>query len=156
MVEIAEYLRVDTEQVLEGLEALAARHASSLDEPIVSDSRDESSLVHESIGSDDEGYEQVDTSATLAAAVKQLRADDRRLLALRIGDEVTQKEIADRIGVSQMQVSRMLRRIEGELRQRIEQEPDRSPHPRARLKTLRSLRRSPRSPLSRAGGAAHG
>ncbi|HET7046848.1 MAG TPA: sigma factor-like helix-turn-helix DNA-binding protein [Solirubrobacteraceae bacterium] len=54
------------------------------------------------------------------------------MLALRIGDELTQKEIADRIGVSQMQVSRMLRRIENELRQRIEPEPDRSPHPTAR------------------------
>lgn len=67
------YLGVETEQVLEGLEAIAARHAASLDEPIVSDSRDESALVHESIGSDDEGYEKVDTSATLAAAVKKLR-----------------------------------------------------------------------------------
>jgi RNA polymerase sigma-B factor len=132
VVEIAEYLGVETEQVLEGLEAVSARHAASLDEPIVSDSRDESALVHESIGSDDEGYEQVDTSATLAAAVKQLRPGDRRVLALRINDELTQKEIADRIGVSQMQVSRILRRIVDELRQRIELEPDRSSQRQAR------------------------
>ncbi|MGZ4247482.1 MAG: SigB/SigF/SigG family RNA polymerase sigma factor [Solirubrobacteraceae bacterium] len=123
VVEIAEYLGVDTEQVLEGLEAVAARHAASLDEPIVRESRDESAPVHESIGSDDEGYERVDTSVTLAAAVKQLRPGDRRVLALRIGDELTQREIAERIGVSQMQVSRILRRIADELRQRIEQAP---------------------------------
>jgi RNA polymerase sigma-B factor len=60
--------------------------------------------------------------------VKQLRAEDRRVLALRINDELTQKEIAARIGVSQMQVSRILRRIKDELRHRIELEPDRSLH----------------------------
>jgi RNA polymerase sigma-B factor len=123
VVEIAEYLGVDTEEVLEGMEAVAARHATSLDEPIVSASRDESALVHDLIGSDDEGYEHVDTSATLAAVVKQLRPSDRRVLALRINDELTQKEIAARIGVSQMQVSRILRRIADELRERIALEP---------------------------------
>jgi RNA polymerase sigma-B factor len=66
------------------------------------------------------GPEQVDTSVTLAAVVKQLRAEDRRVLALRINDELTQKEIAARIGVSQMQVSRILRRITDELHERIE------------------------------------
>jgi RNA polymerase sigma-B factor len=120
VVEIAEYLGIDTEQVLEGMEAVAARRATSLDEPIVSDSRDESALIHDTIGSDDEGYEQVDTSVTLAAVVKQLRAEDRRVLALRINDELTQKEIAARIGVSQTQVSRILRRITDELHERIE------------------------------------
>ena len=110
------------------MEAIAARHAASLDEPIVSDSRDASALVHDSIGSDDAGYEQVDTSAALAAVVKQVRAEDRQVLALRINDELTQKEIAARIGVSQIQVSRILRRITDELRRRIELEPDRLLH----------------------------
>ena len=107
------------------MEAIAARHAASLDEPIVSDSRDASALVHDSIGSDDAG---VDTSAALAAVVKQVRAEDRRVLALRINDELTQKEIAARKGVSQMQVSRILPRITDELRRRIELEPDRLLH----------------------------
>ena len=91
------------------------------------DSRNESALVHDTIGSDDEGYEQVDTSASLAALLKRLRAEDRRVLALLINDELTQTEIAARIGVSQMQVSRILRRIVDEQRRSSELEPDRSP-----------------------------
>ncbi|HET7048833.1 MAG TPA: SigB/SigF/SigG family RNA polymerase sigma factor [Solirubrobacteraceae bacterium] len=117
--EIAEYLGVETEHVLDALEATAARQAASLDEPLVGDAHDNSDSIHETIGCDDQGYELVDTSVSLAAAVKQLRAADRRVLALRVGNDLTQKQIADRIGVSQMQVSRILRRVSGELRELI-------------------------------------
>lgn len=116
---IAEYLGVSTEQVLEALEADGARHAGSLDEPLVSDVNDDSATIHESIGTEDEGHELVDTAASLAAAVKQLRRTDREVLALRFRDALKQSETADRIGVSPMQVSRILRRVSDDLRERI-------------------------------------
>ena len=69
------------------------------------------------IGREDEGYALVDTSASLAGAVQRLRKTDREVLELRLNRGMTQREIATRIGVSQMQVSRMLRRATEQLRE---------------------------------------
>jgi RNA polymerase sigma-B factor len=129
--EIAEHLAVDTEQVLEALEAVAAHHATSLDAPIVTDGSDESATIHDTIGAEDEGYELIETSASLTAAFKYLPVTDRQVLMLRFRDELKQKDIADRMGVSQMQVSRILRRVTDELRQRIELDPGPGPGPNA-------------------------
>jgi RNA polymerase sigma-B factor len=117
VVEIAEYLAVDSEQVLEALEAVAAHHATSLDAALETENGDKLATGHDVIGVEDERYGLVETSASLAAAVKKLRISDRQVLALRFRDELKQKEIAERIGVSQMQVSRILRRVTDELRQ---------------------------------------
>src|SRR5262249_48429044 len=114
--EIANHLGVGTEQVLEALEALAARHASSLDVPVDADAGDESATRHETIGAEDGGYAAIDTSASLAEAVRRLPMVDRRVFMLRFSYELTQSEIAEQVGVSQMQVSRILRRVTGELR----------------------------------------
>ena len=119
VVEISQYLTVDTEEVLEALDALKARDAESLDAPLHGDDGDEPASFHDVIGGEDEGYGLFDTSASLAAAVKRLRAADRRVLVLRFRDELKQAEIAERIGVSQMQVSRILSRITDQLRQEI-------------------------------------
>jgi RNA polymerase sigma-B factor len=120
VVEIAEYLAVDSEQVLEALEAVAAHHATSLDTALENENADELGSGHDVIGVEDERFGLVETSASLAAAVKRLRMSDRQVLALRFRDELKQKEIAERIGVSQMQVSRILRRATDELRQQLE------------------------------------
>jgi RNA polymerase sigma-B factor len=114
--EIADHLGVGAEQVLEALEALAARHASSLDVPVDGDGGDESSTRHEMIGAEDDGYAAIDTSASLADAVRRLPMLDRRVFMLRFREELTQSEIAEQVGVSQMQVSRILRRVTEELR----------------------------------------
>ena len=71
---------------------------------------------HDVVGSEDDGYALVEMSAGLAAAAKHLPALDRRVLALRFRDDLKQREIAERIGVSQMQVSRILRRAADQLR----------------------------------------
>jgi RNA polymerase sigma-B factor len=121
--EIAEYLNLETEQVLEGLEAIAAHHATSMDQPIEAGQDEGTSTPHDTVGSDDEGYALVDTSASLAAAVRQLRRADREVLALRFRDDLKQSEIAEKIGVSQMQVSRILRRATDQLRETVDIEP---------------------------------
>jgi RNA polymerase sigma-B factor len=121
--EIADYLNIDSEQVLEGLEAIAAHHATSMDQPIEASHDEGKSTPHDTVGSDDEGYALVDTSTSLAAAVKQLRRSDREVLALRFRDDLKQSEIAEKIGVSQMQVSRILRRATDHLREIVDIEP---------------------------------
>jgi RNA polymerase sigma-B factor len=121
--EIAAYLDIDTEQVLDGLEAIAAHHATSMDQPIDPGHDEGMSTPHDTVGSEDEGYALVDTSTSLAAAVRQLRKGDREVLALRFRDDLKQSEIAEKIGVSQMQVSRILRRATDQLRETVDVQP---------------------------------
>jgi RNA polymerase sigma-B factor len=121
--EIADYLNIEIEQVLEGLEAIAAHHATSMDQPIETNQDDGTSTPHDMVGTVDEGYALVDTSTSLAAAVKHLRRSDREVLALRYREDLKQSEIAERIGVSQMQVSRILRRATDQLRETVDIEP---------------------------------
>jgi RNA polymerase sigma-B factor len=121
--EIAAYLDIDTEQVLDGLEAIAAHHATSMDQPIDAGHDEGISTPHDTVGCEDEGYALVDTSTSLAAAVRQLRRADREVLALRFRDDLKQSEIAEKIGVSQMQVSRILRRATDQLRETVDVQP---------------------------------
>ena len=119
VIEIAEHLQLDTESVLEALEAIAARNASSLDAPLEAEPGEEATTQHDMIGYEDEGYALVDTSSSLAGAVQRLRRTDRQVLELRLNRGMTQSEIAKQIGVSQMQVSRILRRATDQLRETI-------------------------------------
>ena len=121
--EIAGYLDIEIEEVLEGLEAIAAHHATSMDQPIEANLDEGTSTPHDMIGTEDEGYALVDASTSLAAAVKQLRKPDREVLALRLRDDLKQSEIAERIGVSQMQVSRILQRAIDQFRETVDIEP---------------------------------
>jgi RNA polymerase sigma-B factor len=106
--ELALYMEVSVDQVLDGLEAAAAHHATSLAEP--HDELDlDSQPLSEVLGEDDPRFEQIHASLTIACAAKELSERQRRVLELRFYDELTQSEIAKRIGVSQMQVSRILR-----------------------------------------------
>jgi RNA polymerase sigma-B factor len=117
VLEIADHLKLDTEAVLEALEAITARNASSLDAPLEADPGEEAATAHDVIGREDEGYALVDASSSLAGAVSRLRRTDREVLELRISRGMTQSEIAKHIGVSQMQVSRILRRATDQLRE---------------------------------------
>ena len=67
----------------------------------------------------DTGYERVDTLQSLARALDDASLEDRKLLYLRFVREMTQDEIAETLGVSQMQVSRLLRRLLDRLRRRM-------------------------------------
>ena len=64
----------------------------------------------EAIGDDDERLGMVDDQATIFAAAQHLPKRERQILYLRFSEDLTQTEIAERVGVSQMQVSRLLRR----------------------------------------------
>jgi RNA polymerase sigma-B factor len=106
---VAEYLELSEEEVIDGLLAGHAYSSVSLDTPRPSE--DDRGLTYvETLGEEDHDLELVDAVATTSEAIKQLPLRERRVLKLRFVDDLTQTEIADRIGVSQMQISRLLRR----------------------------------------------
>ena len=107
--EIAEYLELSIEDVLDALETSRAHHAASLDAP-TDDGEAESASVVDTIGAEDPHLRFADTRVSVGTAAAQLSEREREVIALRFVHDLTQTQIADRIGVSQMQVSRILRR----------------------------------------------
>lgn len=85
-------------------------HPTSLDAPIAQDS-DSGPSYSEVLGNDEPELDRIDVIATIKPACQQLPADDRRILYLRFFLLYTQDEIGAELGISQMQVSRRLRRI---------------------------------------------
>lgn len=114
--DLALYLELEVEDVLDALETAAAHHSASLDAPR-EDRDDESGSLVDVFGEEDRRYELIEETTTISAAAKELTPRERRVLALRFAGDMTQTQIAEEIGVSQMQVSRILRRALGQLRE---------------------------------------
>jgi RNA polymerase sigma-B factor len=114
--ELAQYLELSEEEVLDGLQVAEAYGTVSLDAPLPGEEDPAGSRL-ESIGDEDERLGLVDVQTTIFAAAKHLPQREREILYLRFGLDLTQSEIAERVGVSQMQVSRLLRRSLQRLRQ---------------------------------------
>jgi RNA polymerase sigma-B factor len=106
--ELAEYLEVSIEDVCDAAEAAGAHHATSLDAPMENDEGDRLALV-DTLGGLDDSYERVEDRMCVARAWRCLNERERRVLGMRFLDERTQVQIAAELGVSQMQVSRILR-----------------------------------------------
>jgi RNA polymerase sigma-B factor len=102
--ELAAALSVSEDDVLEALAASDARFTSSLDAP----AGDGGTTLAASLGAQDGRLAEVENRAALEAALTTLGERDRELLELYFGQEWTQSEIAARLGVSQMQISRLL------------------------------------------------
>jgi RNA polymerase sigma-B factor len=114
--ELAEYLELDLEDVITGLEAGTAHYSVSLDAPAAGSSTEEPQSLGDGLGAGDEGYALVDAKLSLTAAMSRLPHLERRALELRIDGDRKQSEIAEEMGCSQMQVSRLLRRARVNLR----------------------------------------
>jgi RNA polymerase sigma-B factor len=104
--QIAERLDVEQEEVLEAMRADEARRTLSLDAPRRRDEEDPTATV-ETVGCEEAGYDTVEASISARAAGLDER--EWRVLRLRFVDDLNQYEIGERIGVSQMQVSRIVR-----------------------------------------------
>jgi RNA polymerase sigma-B factor len=113
--QLAEFLEFDTEQVIDALQAIQAYDTVSLDAPRPGGDEDAPSYG-ELFGSEDERYELVELDATLASVLGHIPQRQRQILRMRFMEDLTQTEIADRVGISQMQVSRLLRRSLDQLR----------------------------------------
>jgi RNA polymerase sigma-B factor len=117
--ELAIFLELSEEEVLDGLQAAQAYAAASLDASVPSAEEDGDSAVAGQLGAEDDGYELVETKMAVADAVQGLSKPEQTMLKLRFVEEMTQSEIGTRLGVSQMQVSRLLRRTLERLRSRL-------------------------------------
>jgi RNA polymerase sigma-B factor len=118
--EIAAALALDDEQVLEAMHAAQGHHAVSLDASSPLAEGEEPAPLGERIGEEDRGFEAVEYGATIAPTLKDVSERDRRVLHLRFVEDMTQSEIAEEVGVSQMHVSRILRTTLDRLREEIE------------------------------------
>jgi RNA polymerase sigma-B factor len=118
--EIAKVAGTTDEAVLEGLEIAQAYNFTSLDAPM--DSRDGGSTSFaEHLGAEDEHLEHLEYRASLAPEMAKLPERERNILYLRFFKGMTQSEIADRLGISQMHVSRLLNRTLMQLREALEE-----------------------------------
>jgi RNA polymerase sigma-B factor len=101
-------LDVDVERLLEARLAAAAQYPDSLDRPL-SAGEDDSSSVQERVGIADRDLTEMEDGASLEMLTSGLGDRDRELLRLRFEEDLTQSDIAERVGLSQMHVSRLLR-----------------------------------------------
>lgn len=108
--EIADEVGVSNEELGEALEAISAHDAVSLDAPRNLGPDGGAQSYAEVIGSDDQHLELVEYGASIAPALEDLALRDRVVLHLRFIEDLSQSAIAERVGVSQMHVSRIIRR----------------------------------------------
>ncbi len=108
--DIASAIGTPPEEVLEAMEAATAYEATSLDASRGGEDDDGGWTHADSLGIEERGYELVEIGETLRGTLEALPARDRVILRLRFEQDLTQAEIADLVGVSQMHVSRLLRR----------------------------------------------
>ena len=116
--ELAAGAQSTVDQVIEALSAGDAYRMMSLDEPLA-----DGAGALEAIGHDDEGFERTEQRLLLRSGFDELAPREREILRLRFFEGLTQREIADVVGISQMHVSRLIRRSVDALRDTIAQPP---------------------------------
>jgi RNA polymerase sigma-B factor len=105
VADIAAHLGITEEEVLEGLEGARAYSATSLSTPAGAQGSVE---LGDTLGGDDHEYDLVEARLALGPAMACLTERERKILAMRFYGNLTQTQIADRVGVSQMHVSRLI------------------------------------------------
>ena len=117
VAEIAEVADIAEADVLESFEASLARRTMSLDQPSPAAEPGEVSSMGDRIGTEDPGFELVDDREAIESGAEVLDEIEREVLRLRFEEDLTQSKIAEKVGYSQMHVSRILRRALGKLRE---------------------------------------
>lgn len=118
-LELAERLQVPVDEVRQAVSAASGYHVLSLDLP--RSDEQQSSTLGDQLGDDDADLDIVEARLTIQPLLGQLSSTEQRVVALRFYSGLTQQQIADDIGVSQMHVSRMLSRILRQMRDLIEE-----------------------------------
>jgi RNA polymerase sigma-B factor len=126
--EITDRLGITDADYREALEAFGSFRPTSLDQPVGAES---ATSIGDLLPDADREAAASEARLTLAPVVRRLSERDRRVLHLRFFDDLTQEEIGKDLGVTQMQVSRLLTRILGTLRSEIGDAADAFPHPRS-------------------------
>jgi RNA polymerase sigma-B factor len=116
VAEVAARIDEPVESVIEAMAADGCFAPTSLDTPVGGEGDENQTTLGAALGADDLGMEAAEARASLQPVLRGLPERDRLIIGLRYYDGLTQREIADRIGVTQMQVSRLLARILRQLR----------------------------------------
>ena len=114
--EVARAVHVEAEDVLEAMEAATAFRATSLDTPRPSGDEEAGATLGDTIGRAEDGYDRAEQRALLSDLMRSLTQREREVIRLRFEADLTQAQIGEIIGVSQMQVSRVLRQAIARLR----------------------------------------
>lgn len=121
IIEIGERVGLESDEVLAALEVSPAQHSVSL-ESAPGGGADESATLGERIGSEDSNLDRVEMRALLEQAMAHLNPREREIMALRFVEELPQTEVAKRLGISQMHVSRLQRAAQEQLRKYLSQD----------------------------------
>ncbi len=124
VAEIAERLKVSEEEVLEAMEMSPAHAPVSLSATIGSDSGEDGRSLFESLGNPDPNLDRVEMRDVLRRAMAHLTPRERAIMAMRFYEEMSQSEIAKRLGISQMHVSRLQRAALEHLREKLPAEAE--------------------------------
>ncbi len=114
--ELSQLMSLTEEEVIEARKAANGYQSTSLDAAVTPDSENSESVLAAFLGEEDPSLELVEDFHSLAPLIAELGERERRIIHLRFVEELTQAQIADRIGVSQMHVSRLISRIIKQLR----------------------------------------
>ena len=116
--DVAKATNLDEGEVREAMEASRAARPASLDAPASARMAEEGAIpLVEQVGGSDEQFDQVEYNVILEQRLEHLSERDREVLHLSFVEDLTQSEIGKRVGVSQMQVSRILRSALDRLRE---------------------------------------
>ena len=117
VAELAEHIGVSEDEIIEGLEGAQAYSTSSLDAQVGGEGGDDSPMLADRLGADDPDLEGVEYRESLKPLLAALPARERRILVLRFFHGMTQSQIAEEVGISQMHVSRLLAKSLAQLRE---------------------------------------
>jgi len=142
--DIAERLEITEEDVVEALQARHAQGATSLEAP--TGDREAGAAIGDLMPSHEDGFARVETAADLEALARALKPRERLIVRLRFERDLTQREIGEIVGLSQMQVSRILRHALVQLREQGDRGSTAPTSAAAPLVEHRVRKRSPRAP----------
>lgn len=120
IIELAEAVESTPEEVMEAMEAGRSRNSLSLDHSLSHGDDDDERLPLETIGNHEDGFEKAEHRLLLEPGFARLNTRERTILHQRFFEGLTQSQIAANIGVSQMHVSRLIRRALAKVRAEIE------------------------------------
>ncbi|MCX9190661.1 B/F/G family RNA polymerase sigma-70 factor [Carbonactinospora thermoautotrophica] len=116
VAELAQHLGVSEDEIIEGLDADNAYSTLSLDQPAPSEDKDDGLALTDTLGADDDALEGVEYRESLRPLLEKLPEREKKILLLRFFGNMTQSQIGERIGISQMHVSRLLAKTLAQLR----------------------------------------
>jgi RNA polymerase sigma-B factor len=115
VADIAEHLGISEDEVIEGLEGARAYNSTSLSTPITEGGTE----LGDTLGGEDTGFEQAELRIALGPAMAALDEREQKIVSLRFYGNLTQQQIAEQIGISQMHVSRLLTKALTKLRKQL-------------------------------------